>query len=137
MKPATKSSAPPATEEPNRRAELIRAAGRLFREQGYAATTVRDIAAAVGMRSGSPFYHFKSKQEMLKAVVLEGMQAALAGFSGSGGKVSGEIFCDWLTASEHHPQRGLAAVEVPSFEPGSLPDQGKTGHHWLIKVELD
>lgn len=65
-------------EEGNRRAELIRTAGRLFREQGYAATTIRDIAAAVGMRSGSPFYHFKSKQEMLKAVVLEGMQAALA-----------------------------------------------------------
>ncbi|MFA7280348.1 MAG: hypothetical protein WC100_09635, partial [Sterolibacterium sp.] len=38
----------------------------------------RDIAAAVGMRSGSPFYHFKSKEDMLKTVVLEGMQSALA-----------------------------------------------------------
>ena len=66
-----------APEEQNRRAELIRAAGRLFREQGYDATTIRDIAAAVGMRSGSPFYHFKSKQEMLKAVVLEGLESAL------------------------------------------------------------
>lgn len=69
---------PPLADEGNRRAELIRAAGRLFREKGYAATTIRDIAAAVGMRSGSPFYHFKSKQEMLKAVVLEGMLSALA-----------------------------------------------------------
>ncbi|MBI5922786.1 MAG: TetR/AcrR family transcriptional regulator [Betaproteobacteria bacterium] len=68
----------PAAEEPNRRAELVRAAGRLFREQGYDATTIRDIAAAVGMRSGSPFYHFKSKQDLLKTVVLEGMHAALA-----------------------------------------------------------
>lgn len=71
---AGKTAAP---EEQNRRAELIRAAGRLFREQGYDATTIRDIAAAVGMRSGSPFYHFKSKQEMLKAVVLEGLESAL------------------------------------------------------------
>lgn len=69
---------PAVADEGNRRAELIREAGRLFRDKGYAATTVRDIAAAVGMRSGSPFYHFKSKQELLKAVVLEGMQAALA-----------------------------------------------------------
>lgn len=68
----------PAADDGNRRAELIRAAGHLFREKGYDATTIRDIAAAVGMRSGSPFYHFKSKQEMLKAVVLEGMQSALA-----------------------------------------------------------
>jgi AcrR family transcriptional regulator len=68
----------PLADEGNRRAELIRAAGHLFREKGFDATTIRDIAAAVGMRSGSPFYHFKSKQEMLKAVVLEGMQSALA-----------------------------------------------------------
>ncbi|MCX7177783.1 MAG: TetR/AcrR family transcriptional regulator [Proteobacteria bacterium] len=67
-----------AAEETNRRAELIRAAGRLFRDQGYEVTTIRDIAAAVGMRSGSPFYHFKSKQEILKTVVLEGMLSALA-----------------------------------------------------------
>lgn len=73
-----KKPATAVAEEGNRRAELIRTAGRLFREQGYDATTIRDIAAAVGMRSGSPFYHFKSKQELLKAVVLEGMQAALA-----------------------------------------------------------
>jgi AcrR family transcriptional regulator len=68
----------PLTDEGNRRADLIRAAGHLFREKGYDATTIRDIAAAVGMRSGSPFYHFRSKQEMLKAVVLEGMLSALA-----------------------------------------------------------
>ncbi|HUW37872.1 MAG TPA: TetR/AcrR family transcriptional regulator [Rhodocyclaceae bacterium] len=70
-----------AAEESNRRAELIRSAGRLFHEQGYDATTIRDIAAAVGMRSGSPFYHFKSKQEILKAVVLEGLNSALAGMA--------------------------------------------------------
>ncbi len=61
--------------EPNRRADIVRAAGRLFHEKGYPATTIRDIAGAVGMRSGSPFYHFKTKQDMLGAVVLEGMHA--------------------------------------------------------------
>jgi AcrR family transcriptional regulator len=61
----------------NRRQELISGAARLFRLQGFAATTTRDIAAAVGMRSGSPFYHFESKEALLGAVMLEGMQGAL------------------------------------------------------------
>jgi AcrR family transcriptional regulator len=62
-----------STDEPNRRADIVRAAGRLFHEKGYSATTIRDIAGAVDMQSGSPFYHFKSKHDMLRAVVLEGM----------------------------------------------------------------
>ncbi len=61
--------------EPNRRAELLRAAARLFVEKGFDATTTRDIADAVGMRSGSPFYHFRSKQELLKTAMVEGLDA--------------------------------------------------------------
>jgi len=62
----------------NRRTALLRAAGALFRSQGFAATTTRDIAAATGMQSGSPFYHFKSKDTLLFAVMQEGMHSALA-----------------------------------------------------------
>ena len=69
------SRSKPAAEETNRRADIVRAAGRLFHEKGYSATTIRDIAGAVGMRSGSPFYHFKTKHDMLRAVVLEGIGA--------------------------------------------------------------
>ena len=61
----------------NRRAALLATAAALFRSQGFAATTTRDIAAA-GMQSGSPFYHFKSKDALLFAVMQEGMRAALA-----------------------------------------------------------
>ena len=61
----------------NRRADLVRVAARLFRERGFDGTTTRDIADAVGMRSGSPFYHFKSKQEILAAVMEEGLVAGL------------------------------------------------------------
>lgn len=62
----------------NRRAELVRVSARLFRERGFDGTTIRDIADAVGMRSGSPFYHFKTKQEILAAVMEEGLIACLA-----------------------------------------------------------
>lgn len=61
----------------NRRRELIREAARLFRRKGYDATSTRDIATAAGMQSGSPFYHFKSKQALLYAVMEEGMRSAI------------------------------------------------------------
>lgn len=62
----------------NRRLALLAAAARLFRRQGFDATSTRDIAAAVGMQSGSPFYHFKSKNALLYAVMQQGMRAAIA-----------------------------------------------------------
>ena len=61
----------------NRRRALILGAARLFRRQGFDATSTRDIAAAAGMQSGSPFYHFKTKQALLFAVMEEGMRSAL------------------------------------------------------------
>ena len=62
----------------NRRQELIHAAAKLFRNKGFAATSTRDIAAAVGMHSGSPFYHFKSKSALLCEVMEQGMRSAIA-----------------------------------------------------------
>jgi TetR/AcrR family transcriptional regulator, cholesterol catabolism regulator len=61
----------------NRRADLVRAAAQLFRERGFEGTTIRDIAGAVGMRSGSPFYHFANKHELLMAVMEEGLRLGL------------------------------------------------------------
>ena len=62
----------------NRRHQLLTAAAQLFRRKGFDATSTRDIAAAVGMHSGSPFYHFKSKGALLCAVMEEGMRVAIA-----------------------------------------------------------
>src|ERR1700730_3001514 len=61
-----------APRQDNRRAQLLDAAARLFRERGFHATSMRDIAKAVGMLSGSIYYHFDSKEEMLLAVYQEG-----------------------------------------------------------------
>lgn len=65
-------------EEGSRRSSLLSAAAGLFREKGFEATTIRDIAGAVGMGSGSPFCHFRSKQHILGCIVLEGMASTLA-----------------------------------------------------------
>jgi AcrR family transcriptional regulator len=64
-------------EDGNRKSDLVAAAAKLFRKKGFDATSTRDIATAVGMRSGSPFYHFKSKGDLLYAVMAEGMRSAI------------------------------------------------------------
>jgi AcrR family transcriptional regulator len=54
-----------------RRAELLATAGRLFAERGYRATTVRDIADAAGILSGSLYHHFDSKESMVDELLTE------------------------------------------------------------------
>jgi len=56
----------------NRRVQLLDAAARFFCQRGFHTTSMRDIAKAVDMLSGSIYYHFSSKQEILLAVYAEG-----------------------------------------------------------------
>jgi len=49
--------------------ELLQIAADLFAEHGYAATTVRDIAEVAGMRSGSLYRHFDSKESMIDEIL--------------------------------------------------------------------
>ncbi|MBO6520156.1 MAG: TetR family transcriptional regulator [Rhodospirillales bacterium] len=58
----------------NRRHGVLDAAAYRFRRQGFAATTMRDIAADAGMLAGSLYYHFKSKTALLIAVHEEGVR---------------------------------------------------------------
>ncbi|WP_327141738.1 helix-turn-helix domain-containing protein [Nocardia sp. NBC_01327] len=53
-----------------RRAEILSAARELFLRKGYAATSIADIAAAVGASKAAVFYHFKAK-ETIAAELLE------------------------------------------------------------------
>lgn len=53
------------------RGRLLAAAAHLFRNKGFERTTVRDLAQAVGIQSGSIFHHFKTKEEILRCVMEE------------------------------------------------------------------
>ena len=56
------------------RGRVLRAAAYLFHEQGYARTTVRELAQIVGIQSGSLFHHFKSKEAILIGVMEEAIR---------------------------------------------------------------
>lgn len=69
---------PPVSGRADRRGELLRIAARLFAEKGFPQTTVRDIADAAGILSGSLYHHFDSKESMVDEI-LSSFQAELFG----------------------------------------------------------
>jgi len=55
--------------ESPRRQQIEDAASALFRERGYAATSVRDIAKALNLQGGSLYAHVASKEDVLWSIV--------------------------------------------------------------------
>ena len=56
-------------EKGNTKNEILEAALNLFSTQGYEATSILQIAEAVGIRKASLYSHFTSKQEILDVLV--------------------------------------------------------------------
>ena len=87
----------------SRRDELLGIAARLFAERGFKNTTVRDIADAAGILSGSLYHHFDSKESMVDEL-LDTFQTELW-----------EQY-DAITDSALSPRAKLEAVVRASFD---------------------
>lgn len=59
------------------RQRILDAAAAVFALRGFAATSLADIAAAAGMKSGSLYFHFASKDALVGEVLSEGMSRSL------------------------------------------------------------
>jgi AcrR family transcriptional regulator len=55
----------------DRKTEIITVAAQLFKEKGYSAVTMRDIAQAMNIKAASLYNHIKSKQEILVLIIIE------------------------------------------------------------------
>jgi AcrR family transcriptional regulator len=86
-----------------RRAELLRIAADRFAEHGFRATTVRDIADAAGILSGSLYHHFDSKESMIEEI-LTGFLDELFGRYGE------------IVAAGRGPRATLEEVVEASFD---------------------
>jgi AcrR family transcriptional regulator len=100
------------------RGEIVAAADRLFYEQGFEHTSFASIAGAVGISRGNFYYHFRTKDEMLDAVIalrLARTQGMLAGWEGAAPDPAGRIrgFIHMLVANG-------AAIAMHGCPVGSL-----------------
>jgi AcrR family transcriptional regulator len=92
----------------DRREVILERAADLFAKQGVAATTVREIAEAVGILSGSLYHHFPSKDAIVDAIVSTFMEdlvrrydAVLASDSDPATRLKGLVTASIATSAEH------------------------------------
>ena len=115
-------------DEANRRDALVRASAKLLREKGFKTTTVRDIASAVSMRSGIPFYHSANKEEILKAVMEQGLIQGLELTTHSLGQAKTPVDEYRALAQTHYGilhHLGSDFIAVMIYEWRHLPDSHK------------
>ena len=98
-------------ERPRRKGEItaeriLDAAESLFAERGYGATTLRDVASAVGIRNPSLYNHFSSKESLYAAVLERGIRPVLDMLAAEverGSASSGRIVADVMSVLAEHP----------------------------------
>jgi AcrR family transcriptional regulator len=62
---------------------ILRSAARLFRQQGYSATTLRQIATVAKIEAGSIYYYFGSKEAILDEVLDLGLRHVFESVKGA------------------------------------------------------
>jgi AcrR family transcriptional regulator len=63
----------------NKRQLICEAAARLFRDKGYPATSMRDLAREVELKASSLYNHIQSKEEILQEICFENARRFLEG----------------------------------------------------------
>src|SRR6266849_5115069 len=57
-----------------RRAAMYRTAAQMFRDRGFDATSVSDVARALGMTKAGLYHHFESKEALLFEIMMYGLE---------------------------------------------------------------
>jgi AcrR family transcriptional regulator len=71
---ASPGAGTPAAADSGTRTLILDTAARLFREEGYAATSLRDIAGECGIKAASLYHHFGSKDAIVGEVLRIGVE---------------------------------------------------------------
>jgi len=82
---------------------ILLAAASVFAERGYSATTLRNIADHAGIKAGSVYHHFSSKDELFATVLDHGMTAMDEAFDRGDGSLCGQVRAHLGALFEHGP----------------------------------
>lgn len=126
------------------RDRIVEMADRLFYEGGYEHTSFADIASAVQLSRGNFYYHFKTKDEILAAVIerrKERTQAMLDGWAAEAATPLGRIdrFIDMMIMNgakirRHGCPVGTLCTELAKLDHPALPNASllfSLFRHWL------
>ena len=128
------------------RERIVEAADLLFYQQGYEQTSFSNVAEAVGITRGNFYYHFKTKDEILDAVIgrrLASTSEMLAGWERKGDGPEDRLLCfvDMLTANRAKIMKygcpvGTLCTELAKLDHRSRDDANKVFllfRSWLRK----
>lgn len=142
MATKTRESATPNDADTATRERILLEAARLFRHHGYAATTLREVADASGIKAGSIYYHFESKEQILGEVLDKGIQVmadavkqrvdALPPTATARARIAAAIE-GHLWGLLHHGDFTSANIRIY----GQIPNAAKTRHRLVRRAYAD
>ncbi len=107
-----------------RESELWAAATRLFRQRGYHATSMQDLAEALGMNRGSLYHYIDSKDDLLWSILNrtfdlleERVVRLLQGDAPPLGRLTDAIHAHLRVAADHADEMSLIQIELRSLNP--------------------
>ena len=153
---STMTSADDPNREQGTRQRILDVAARLFVERGYAGTSVRDIAAELGIANPSIYHHFKSKGELLVELLDEPLErvetAVIEAEQLSGDARTRRIIRGMLEALEFHsgiavtafrdidripkPYRELALAMRPQIEDMVAEGAAENNRHLRVTMAI-
>jgi TetR/AcrR family transcriptional regulator, cholesterol catabolism regulator len=102
-----------------RETDLLRAATRLFRERGFHATSMQDLAEALGMNRGSLYHYIESKDDLLWSIALGLLNARvepmLTGHGEAAQRLADGIREHLHVAADHADELSLVQIELRSL----------------------
>lgn len=142
---AVREAGSPSVTRP-REAELLRVATNLFRERGFHATSMQDLAEALGMNRGSLYHYIESKDDLLWWIVsgaLDKLRARVEPVLGGDGpaveRLRGAIAEHLAFAADHGDELALVQIELRSLAPARRAElierRDAYEHEWRATLE--
>ena len=90
------------------RTDILDAARELFGTKGYTVTSIADLADALGVTKGALYYHFKSKEAILDALVAEPAAEITVIASNAAHRTPRELLTALIDLQAHYPAAYMA-----------------------------